>query len=183
MHPHVSGVLLVAAVAAAFSLSSAQDPKTVPIRRLPARAVVQDPAELEKRVATLEQQLAALRAVLQVQQSGNKKSLVISADDFKVTASRDVTLEAGDDMLIKAKGDTGCDVDGDFSVKSRKLQLESQTDVAVKAGTVAGISANARLDLLGAQIVLNNGKRGIARQGDPISGGKIVVGSTTIMVQ
>lgn len=166
---------MVLAVLLAGVFAYAQEP-------LRPRVVAPNPTEeriaaLEQRVATLEQQNAELRKVVVV--AGN--AVAIRAPDNgnlsleAKTGNIKVEAQAGN-MTLAAKM-------GDITLEAQlgKVTAKALNTVALDSAMGLRVRAGGELSLAGSRVLVNGGRRQVARTGDPAPGGIIGPGSPTFL--
>ena len=134
-------------------------------------------AALEQRVTTLEQQNAELRRFVVI--TGN--SLAVRAPD-----TGNLSLEAkmgnikvetqGGNMTLATKmGDMRLDA------QLGRVTAKAMSTVAIETNAALLVKAVTDVSLSGARVLVNGGRRSVARAGDPAPGGIIGPGSPTFL--
>lgn len=162
-----------------FSLAIAADPSirqmqprpmtpqrgsTIPQLQLTPDYLYQQITALQQQVANLQGQVNLLRSVVQVSQNGT----TITAENLSVNAGKALTMSSGKETNFTA-GDNLALLSG------KTLSLQGGKDVTVEGATNVKLKAQ--------QVHLNGANKPIALKDSPVSGGKVIGGSTSVFAQ
>ncbi len=111
--------------------------------------------------------------------------LNISAGGDLSLSGNNVILESSGSMSIESSAAMGIDANGAMDITSGNTMdvINSGGTMSVRnLGGTLNVNSSSTLNLDGAIVDLNNGTNGAARLFDPVSGGIIVSGSTTVKI-
>ncbi len=143
-------------------------------------------AALEQRVTTLEQQNAELRKFLvitgnalaiRMPDNGNLSLEAKTGNITVVTQAGNMTLETRmGNMNVQAKM-------GDMTLETQlgKITAKAMSGVAIESSAALRMKAVADVSVTGGRVLVNGGRRPVARTGDPAPGGVIAGGSPTFL--
>lgn len=171
--------LMTIMLVAHISLAGAADPN---IRQAPTRPMAplqggsipqlqltpdflfQHITAIQQQVANLQGQVNALRSVVQVTQNG----ATIQAEYLTITGIKNLAMTSQKNVGLTA-GDN--------------LALTSAKNVSIKGGLDVTAEGTRTVKLKAPQIKLNDGNKPIAFKDSPVSGGKVMSGSTSVFAQ
>jgi|GEM_PF-2736068 len=119
---------------------------------------------LQQQVANLQGQVNALRSVVQVTPQG----ATIQAENLVLNAGKTLTMSSGKGTNLTA-GDN--------------LGLSSGKTISLQGGQDVTAEGAGKIKLKAPQIKLNDGNKPIAFKDSPVSGGKVMSGSTSVFAQ
>jgi len=137
---------------------------TIPQLQLTPDFLYKQITALQQQVANLQGQVNLLRSVVQISQNGT----TIQAVNLSLDASQALTMSSGKEINLTA---------------SDNLKLLSGKTLSLKGGKDVTAEGAAQIKLKAPQIKLNDGNNPIALKNSPVSGGKVISGSTSVFAK
>ncbi|TFG62429.1 MAG: hypothetical protein E4H32_05900 [Nitrospirales bacterium] len=162
-----------------FSLAIAADPSirqmqprpmtpqrgsTIPQLQLTPDYLYQQITALQQQVANLQGQVNLLRSVVQISQNGT----TITAENLSFNAGKTLTMSSGAGTNVSV---------------GENLTFISAKNISIKGGLDVTAEGARTVKLKAPQIKLNDGTKLLAVVGSPVSGGKVISGSTSVFAQ